>query len=49
MKIKPIFEVLVIALFLLITGTASNAAGAELDRPADNLGVADARVLIEKR
>ena len=47
MTIKPVFQVLAIALFLLITGTASNAAGAELDRPADILGVDDARVLIE--
>ena len=47
MTIKPVFHVLAIALFLLIAGTATNAAGAELDRPADIPGVADARVLIE--
>ena len=47
MTIKPIFHVLAIALFLLIVGTATNAAGAELDRQSDIPGVADARVLIE--
>ena len=47
MTIKPVFHVLAIALFLLIAGTATNAAGAELDRPADIPGVTDARVLIE--
>ena len=47
MTIKPVFQVLAIALFLLIAGTATNAAGAELDRPTDIPGVADARVLIE--
>ena len=48
MTIKPVFHVLAIALFLLIAGTATNAAGEELDRPADiPPGVADARVLIE--
>ena len=47
MTIKPVLHVLAIALFLLIAGTATNAAGAELDRPADIPGVADARVLIE--
>ena len=49
MTIKPVFHVLAIALFLLIAGTAANAAGAELDQPADIPGVADARVLIGKR
>ena len=47
MTIKPVFHVLAIALFLLIAGPTANAAGAELDRPADIPGVADARVLIE--
>ena len=48
MTIKLIFQVLAIAaLSLLIAGTTMNAAGAELDRPADIPGVADARVLIE--
>ena len=47
MTIKPVFHVLAIALFFLITGTATNAAGAELDQPADIPSVADARVLIE--
>ena len=47
MTIKPVFHVLVIALFLLIVGTATNAAGAELDRQSDIPGVTDARVLIE--
>ena len=42
MTIKPIFHVLAIAMFLLIAGTATNAAGAELDRPADITGVVDA-------
>ena len=39
MTIKPVFQVLAIALFLLIAGTAANAAGAELDRPTDIPGV----------
>ena len=47
MTIKPVFHILAIALFLLISGTATNTAGAELDRLADIPGVADARVLIE--
>ena len=47
MTIKPVFHVLAIALFLLIAGTATNAAGAEPDGSADIPGVADARVLIE--
>ena len=47
MTIKPVFHVLAITLFLLIAGTAANAVGAELDRPADIPGVADARMLIE--
>ena len=47
MTIKPVFQVLAIALFLLIAGTATNAAGAELDRPTDIPGVTDARLLIE--
>ena len=48
MTIKPIFQVLAIAvLSLLIAGTTSNAAGAEPERQADIPGVADARVLIE--
>ena len=47
MTIKPVSHVLAIALFLLITGTVANAAGAELDRPADIPSVADARILIE--
>ena len=43
MAIKPVFHVLAIALFLLLTaGTATNAAGTELDRSADIPGVADA-------
>ena len=46
MTIKTIFQVLAIALFLLIAGTATNAAGAELDRPADITGVVDARELV---
>ena len=46
MTIKPVFHVLAIALFLLIAGTATNAAGAEPDGSADIPGVADARVLI---
>ena len=47
MTIKPELHVLAIALFLLIVGTATKAAGAELDRPAYIPGVDDARVLIE--
>ena len=48
MTIKPVFHVLAIALFLLIAGTATNAAGEELGQTADiPPGVADARVLIE--
>ena len=47
MTIKPVFHVLAITLFLLIAGTVTNAVGAELDRPADIPGVADARMLIE--
>ena len=47
MTIKPVFHVLAIALFFLIAGTERNAVGAELDRPADIPGVADARILIE--
>ena len=48
MTTKPVFHVIAIALFLLIAGTATNAAGEELDRPADiPPGVVDARVLIE--
>ena len=47
MTIKPVFHVLAIALFLLLAGTATNAAGAGLDRQSDIPGVADARVLIE--
>ena len=48
MTTKPVIHVLAIALFLLIAGTATNAAGEELDRPADiPPGVVDARVLIE--
>ena len=47
MTIKSVFRILAIALFFLIAGTATNAAGAELDRPTDIPGVADARVLIE--
>ena len=47
MTIKPVFHALAIALFLLIAGPTANAAGAELDQPADIPGVADARVLIE--
>ena len=47
MTIKPVFNILAIALFLLIAGTATNTAGAELDRLADIPSVADARVLIE--
>ena len=46
MTIKTIFQVFAIALFLLIAGTATNAAGAELDRPADITGVVDARELV---
>ena len=47
MTIKPVFPVLAIALFLLIAGTAINAAGAELNRPEDIPGVAAARVLVD--
>ena len=47
MTIKPVFHILAIALFLLITGTATNTAGAELDRLADIPSVVDARVLID--
>ena len=47
MTIKPVFHALVIALFLLIAGPTANAAGGELDQPADIPGVDDARVLIE--
>ena len=47
MTIKPVFHILAIALYFLIAGTATNAAGAELERPTDIPGVADARVLIE--
>ena len=46
MTINTIFQVLGISLFLLITGTATNAAGAELDRPTDITGVVDARELV---
>ena len=43
---KSDFHVLTIALFLLLTVTATNAAGTELDQPADIPGVADAQELI---
>ena len=47
MTIKSVFHVLALALFFLIAGTATNAAGAEPDGSAEIPGVADARVLIE--
>ena len=46
MTYRPDFHVLAIALFLLLAVTATNAAGTELDRPADIPGVADARELV---
>ena len=46
MTIKTTFQLLAIALFLLIAGTVTNAAGAELDRPVNITGVVDARELV---